>query len=218
MVNLAGWRVRGLDDVGLIIRLRAVLRTIPLATARTRPKSRYSRDVPNPKIRIFDLGQNVQLSSEALEAVRICANKCCVSDDWPHSLDLGLRKMKVPKMACTAFGASHTGVERPHHQVHYKFPGHLEIIMSKKWGFTNMDKEMHLKLEGGKVLLANLMFNLSGPRGTRDRLTQLTPCSNSPTPIEIFRNTRTSDPNLQISIRRSNEHGVEWTEVRGNEA
>merc|ERR1711881_358109 len=57
------------------------------------PKSRYNRGVPDPKIRIFDLGRkraNVddfplcihlvsdeyeQLSAEALEAARICANK-----------------------------------------------------------------------------------------------------------------------------------------------
>jgi hypothetical protein len=57
------------------------------------PKSRFNRGVPDPKIRIFDLGRkraNVdefpccihlvsneyeQVSSEALEAARICANK-----------------------------------------------------------------------------------------------------------------------------------------------
>merc|ERR1711964_967958 len=60
------------------------------------PKSRFNRGVPDPKIRIFDLGPkraNVdefplcihlvsneyeQLSSEALEAARICANKYLV--------------------------------------------------------------------------------------------------------------------------------------------
>ncbi|VDP19351.1 unnamed protein product [Soboliphyme baturini] len=57
------------------------------------PKSRFCRGVPDPKIRIFDLGKKKatvdefplcvhlvsnefeQLSSEALEAARICANK-----------------------------------------------------------------------------------------------------------------------------------------------
>ncbi|XP_039266195.1 large ribosomal subunit protein uL16-like [Styela clava] len=60
------------------------------------PKSRFCRGVPDPKIRIFDLGRkkaNVQdfplcihmvsdeyeqLSAEALEAARICANKYMV--------------------------------------------------------------------------------------------------------------------------------------------
>lgn len=57
------------------------------------PKSRFNRGVPDPKIRIFDLGRKKasvddfplcihmvsneyeQLTSEALEAARICANK-----------------------------------------------------------------------------------------------------------------------------------------------
>jgi len=57
------------------------------------PKSRFCRGVPDPKIRIFDLGkkkahvdefplcihmislEKEQISSEALEAARICANK-----------------------------------------------------------------------------------------------------------------------------------------------
>lgn len=57
------------------------------------PKSRYCRGVPDPKIRIYDLGRKKasvddfptcvhlvsdeyeQVSSEALEAARICANK-----------------------------------------------------------------------------------------------------------------------------------------------
>ena len=57
------------------------------------PKSRYNRGVPDPKIRIFDLGkkratteefplcvhlvsdEREQLSSESLEAARVCANK-----------------------------------------------------------------------------------------------------------------------------------------------
>merc|ERR1711931_532946 len=60
------------------------------------PKSRFCRGVPDPKIRIFDLGrkkahveefplcghmasdEHEQLSSEALEAARICANKYMV--------------------------------------------------------------------------------------------------------------------------------------------
>ena len=67
------------------------------------PKSRFNRGVPDPKIRIFDLGRkkaNVddfpmcvhlvsneyeQLSSEALEAARICANKY-VTRSAPTSL------------------------------------------------------------------------------------------------------------------------------------
>merc|ERR1712228_700593 len=62
------------------------------------PKSRFNRGVPDPKIRIFDLGRKragvdefpltvhlvsdelEQLSSEALEAARICCNKYLVKN------------------------------------------------------------------------------------------------------------------------------------------
>ncbi|TIA93827.1 hypothetical protein E3P92_00690 [Wallemia ichthyophaga] len=44
----------------------------------------------------------------------------------------------------------------------YKFPGRQKIIVSKKWGFTNLDREEYLKMRGeGRVqkdgpLLENL--------------------------------------------------------------
>ena len=68
-----------------------------LTVSQPYPKSRFNRGVPDPKIRIFDLGRKragvddfplcvhlvsneyEQLSSEALEAARICANKCVQS-------------------------------------------------------------------------------------------------------------------------------------------
>merc|ERR1712100_9535 len=73
------------------------------------PKSRYNRGVPDPKIRIFDLGRKKagvdefpfcahlvsneyeQLSSEALEAARICANKYVVKNSGKDSFHLRVR-------------------------------------------------------------------------------------------------------------------------------
>ncbi|KAJ5295395.1 hypothetical protein N7508_010216, partial [Penicillium antarcticum] len=73
------------------------------------PKSRFNRGVPDPKIRIFDLGRkkaNVddfptcvhlvsneyeQLSSEALEAARICANKYLVKIAGKEGFHLRVR-------------------------------------------------------------------------------------------------------------------------------
>merc|ERR1739845_273641 len=73
------------------------------------PKSRFNRGVPDAKIRIFDLGRkkaNVddfplcihlvsneyeQLSSEALEAARICANKYFVKNGGKESFHLRVR-------------------------------------------------------------------------------------------------------------------------------
>ncbi|XP_046355045.1 60S ribosomal protein L10-like [Haliotis rufescens] len=73
------------------------------------PKSRFCRGVPDPKIRIFDLGRKKarvdefplcihlisdeyeQLSSEALEAGRICANKYLVKICGKDSFHLRVR-------------------------------------------------------------------------------------------------------------------------------
>ena len=35
----------------------------------------------------------------------------------------------------------------------YKFPGRQKIIVSKKWGFTNVDKQDYLKLKEEKKVL-----------------------------------------------------------------
>jgi large subunit ribosomal protein L10e len=73
------------------------------------PKSRHCRGVPDPKIRIFDLGRKKarvdefplcvhlvsdeyeQLSSEALEASRICANKYLVKFVGKDSFHIRMR-------------------------------------------------------------------------------------------------------------------------------
>ena len=73
------------------------------------PKSRFCRGVPDPKIRIFDLGRKKakvdefplcvhmisdeyeQLSSEALEAARICCNKYLVKHCGKDSFHIRIR-------------------------------------------------------------------------------------------------------------------------------
>merc|ERR1711973_418245 len=73
------------------------------------PKSRFNRGVPDPKIRIFDLGRKKasvedfplcvhlvsdeyeQLSSEALEAGRICANKYLVKNCGKDAFHIRMR-------------------------------------------------------------------------------------------------------------------------------
>merc|ERR1712054_396860 len=73
------------------------------------PKSRFNRGVPDPKIRIFDLGRKLanvdefplcvhmvsneyeQLSSEALEAARICANKYIVKTAGKEAFHMRMR-------------------------------------------------------------------------------------------------------------------------------
>merc|ERR1719337_817703 len=73
------------------------------------PKSRFCRGVPDPKIRIYDLGSKKasvlnfphhvvmvsdeleQLSSEALEAARICANKYMTKTIGKEAFHLRMR-------------------------------------------------------------------------------------------------------------------------------
>merc|ERR1712036_11438 len=98
------------------------------------PKSRFNRGVPDPKIRIFDLGRkraNVdefplcihlvsneyeQLSSEALEAARICANKYLVKVAGKEGFHLRVRVhpfhvLRINKMlSCAGADRLQTGM------------------------------------------------------------------------------------------------------------
>ncbi|XP_013417557.1 60S ribosomal protein L10 [Lingula anatina] len=98
------------------------------------PKSRFCRGVPDPKIRIFDLGRkkaNVnefplcvhlvsdeyeQLSSEALEAGRICANKYLVKFEGKDTFHIRMRLhpfhvLRINKMlSCAGADRLQTGM------------------------------------------------------------------------------------------------------------
>ena len=43
----------------------------------------------------------------------------------------------------------------------YKFPGRQKIIVSKKWGFTNVAKGDYLKLKEEKKVLQYVLFRFS---------------------------------------------------------
>ncbi|KAJ3745794.1 ribosomal protein L10e/L16 [Lentinula detonsa] len=179
------------------------------------PKSRYNRGVPDPKIRIFDLGRkraNVdefpfcchlvsdeyeQLSSEALEAARICANKYVTKTSGKDSFHLRVRVhpfhvIRINKMlSCAGADRLQTGMRgawgKPYGTVarvnigqiilsirckeqnapvimealrraRYKFPGRQKIIVSKKWGFTNVNKEDYLQLKADKKVVQCVPF------------------------------------------------------------
>jgi large subunit ribosomal protein L10e len=98
------------------------------------PKSRFNRGVPDPKIRIFDLGRKKahvddfplcvhlvsdeyeQLSSEALEAARICANKYIVKFAGKDSFHMRVRVhpfhvLRINKMlSCAGADRLQTGM------------------------------------------------------------------------------------------------------------
>eukprot|EP00700_Malawimonas_jakobiformis_P002627 EC724595.1.p2 GENE.EC724595.1~~EC724595.1.p2 ORF type:complete len:218 (+),score=69.86 EC724595.1:32-655(+) len=98
------------------------------------PKSRYVRGVPDPKIKIFDLGrkkadvdefplcvhlisgEREQLSSESLEAARICANKFLVKYAGKDAFHLRMRAhpyhvLRINKMlSCAGADRFQTGM------------------------------------------------------------------------------------------------------------
>merc|ERR1712176_1422184 len=166
------------------------------------PKSRFNRGVPDPKIRIFDLGRkcaNVdefplcihlvsneleQLTSEGLEAARITANKYLVKTAGKEGFHLRVRAhpyhvVRINKMlSCAGADRLQTGMRgaygKPYDTVarvnigqillsvrtrdsnkavvlealrrsRYKFAGRQKIIISKKWGFTDMSRQEYIE-------------------------------------------------------------------------
>merc|ERR1739838_755838 len=136
------------------------------------PKSRFCRGVPDPKIRIFDLGRKKakvdefplcghmvsdeydQLSSEALEAARICANKYMVKTCGKDGFHIRVRLhpfhvIRINKMlSCAGADRLQTGMRgafgKPQGTVARVRIG--QVIMSvrtkasnKKYGFTKFN-------------------------------------------------------------------------------
>jgi large subunit ribosomal protein L10e len=174
------------------------------------PKSRFCRGVPDGKIRIFDLGRKKagvdefplcvhmvsgelqQISSEALEAARICANKYIAKISGKDSFHMRVRVhpfhvLRINKMlSCAgadrlqtgmrgAFGKPYGVVARVNigqpilsvrtrdnnkevalealRRAKYKFPGFQRVIISNKWGFTNLTREQYTKArEEGRAI------------------------------------------------------------------
>merc|ERR1712080_307017 len=173
-------------------------------------KSRYCRGVPDPKIRIYDLGRKKasvddfpfaahltsdeleQVSSEALEACRIACNKYMTKSAGKDAFHLRVRVhpfhvLRINKMlSCAGADRLQQGMRcawgKPHglaarvsigqiimsartkdsnkdvvieglRRARYKFPGQQKIIISKKWGFTPLNREEYVaKKNNGEVL------------------------------------------------------------------
>jgi large subunit ribosomal protein L10e len=173
------------------------------------PKSRYNRGVPDSKIRIYDLGRKrasvdefplcvhlvsnelEQLSSEALEAARICANKYITKVSGRESFHMRVRVhpfhvLRINKMlSCAGADRLQQGMRgawgKPQglaarvdigqiilsvrtkdnnkdvviealRRSRYKFPGQQKIIISKKWGFTNLNRDEYVvRREAGEI-------------------------------------------------------------------
>ncbi|KAK1328872.1 hypothetical protein QTO34_011042 [Cnephaeus nilssonii] len=123
-----------------------------------------SKGVPDAKIRIFDLGRKKakvdkfplcghmvsdeyeQLSSEALEAARICPNKYKAPDRYAGAFG-------EPQATVARVHADHvivsirTKLQTKEHviealrRVKFKHPSRQKIHISKKWGFTKINAD-----------------------------------------------------------------------------
>ncbi|CAK8537761.1 unnamed protein product [Lathyrus sativus] len=174
------------------------------------PKSRFCRGVPDPKIRIYDVGmkkkgvdefpfcvhlvswEKENVSSEALEAARIACNKYMTKFAGKDAFHLRVRVhpfhvLRINKMlSCAGADRLQTGMRgafgKPQgvcarvaigqvllsvrckdsngqnaqealRRAKFKFPGRQKIIVSRKWGFTKIDRNDYLKLKSANRIL-----------------------------------------------------------------
>jgi hypothetical protein len=64
----------------------------------------------------------------------------------------------------------------------YKFPGRQKIIISKKWGFTNVNKEEYLALKADKRVLQYVLFLFRDMRGADHNVIGTVPTSSTSAP------------------------------------
>uniref|UniRef100_A0A8C3LRR0 Ribosomal protein L10 n=1 Tax=Chrysolophus pictus TaxID=9089 RepID=A0A8C3LRR0_CHRPC len=141
------------------------------------PKSRFCRGVPDPKIRIFDLGRKKakvdefplcghmvsdeyeQLSSEALEAARICANKYMVKSCGKDGFHIRPQGTVARVHIGQVIMSIRTKAQNKEHVVEalrrakFKFPGRQKINISKKWGFTKFNADAFEEMVAQKRLI-----------------------------------------------------------------
>ena len=187
------------------------------------PKSRYNRGVPDPKIRIYDIGRKKapvnqlpysvhivsdeveQISSESLEAARIACNKYLTKHVGKDNFHLRCRVhpwhvIRINKMlSCAgadrlqtgmrqAFGKSYGKVARvkigsilysvrldkqhvkpaleAFRRAKNKFPGRQKIIVSNKWGFTQLTRlEFQKRWAEGTIKSDGSSIRLIRPKG-----------------------------------------------------
>jgi len=187
------------------------------------PKSRYNRGVPDPKIRIYDIGRKKapvnqlpysvhivsdeveQISSEALEAARIACNKYLTKHVGKDNFHLRCRVhpwhvLRINKMlSCAgadrlqtgmrqAFGKSYGKVARvkigsilysvrldkqhvkpaleAFRRAKNKFPGRQKIIVSNKWGFTQLTRlDFQKRWAEGTIKSDGSSIRLIRPKG-----------------------------------------------------
>ncbi|CAN6353876.1 unnamed protein product [Urochloa humidicola] len=142
------------------------------------PKSRYCRGVPDPKIRIYDVGmkkkgvdefpycvhlvswEKENVSSEALEAARIACNKYMTKSAGKDAFHLRVRVhpfhvLRINKMlSCAGADRLQTGMR------------------GRKWGFTKFSRADYLKYKSeGRIVPDGVNAKLLGNHGRLEKRT-----------------------------------------------
>merc|ERR1711920_641382 len=143
------------------------------------PKSRFNRGVPDPKIRMYDGGkkkaqwdmfpacvhmvsyEKEQITSEALEAARIAANKYMQNNTGKEGFHIRIRvhPWHVVRVNIGSILISiRTKIESiPYAQealrrAKFKFPGRQKVFVSRKYGFTkHVNSDFQRLLKEGKI-------------------------------------------------------------------
>ncbi|KAG1805304.1 ribosomal protein L10e/L16 [Suillus subaureus] len=131
---------------------------------------RYCKNKPLLFCRHLVSDEYKQLSSKALEAGRICGNKCVtklslhpfhtirinkIASDWYALARVNIGQ-SILSIRCKESNAAVTQEALRH--AWYKFLARQNIIVSKKRGFTNMDREDYLKPKEEKRVLQWVSF------------------------------------------------------------
>merc|ERR1712169_109216 len=127
------------------------------------PKSRYNRGVPDPKIRIFDLGRKKAgvdefpfcVRAHPFHVIRINKMLSCAGAD---RLQQGMRgawgkpygtvaRVNIGQiiLSIRCKDSNKAVVLEALRRAQYKFPGRQKIIISKKWGFTSLTRAEYLE-------------------------------------------------------------------------
>jgi len=150
-------------------------------------------------------GELEQISSEALEAARVCANKYITKMAGKDAFHMRVRVhpwhvIRINKMlSCAGADRLQTGMRgafgkpigtvarvsigqvlisvrcKDTHQAHvvealrrakFKFPGRQKVVVSRKWGFTDFQREEYLKMkESGKIQVDGAYCKVLAPKG-----------------------------------------------------
>merc|ERR1712071_355935 len=136
------------------------------------PKSRFNRGVPDPKIRIFDLGRkkasgkdafHIRMRVHPFHVFRINKMLSCAGAD---RLQTGMRgafgkpqgtvarvHIGQPIMSIRSNDKNRVAVIESLRRAKFKYPGRQKIFVSKKWGFTKFERSKYEELkEEGKLV------------------------------------------------------------------